>query len=131
MKSRFSATWVFLTFVWRRFLRWNRLIRGKSSFEKSPWKLLSLGNLSVMKNLVFLVFTISMGLIIKRSMKTFWNTKYWSQKPISFILEQFLVDTGYPTGAPLYARFFWKRRRYQKTEESTGTTIINKILWEF
>ena len=36
-----------------------------------------------------------MGLIIKRSMKAFWNTKDWPQKPISFVSEQFLLETGF------------------------------------
>ena len=40
---------------------------------------------------LFVIFglTISTGLIIKTSMKTFW-----SQKPNRFVLEQFLLETG-------------------------------------
>ena len=57
------------------------------------------------ERLVFLGLKISMGLIIKKSMKAFWNTKDWSQNPAtSFVLEQFLQQTGYrPTDAPLCA----------------------------
>ena len=51
-----------------------------------------------------------MELIIKRNMKTFWNTKDWSQKPNSFVLEQFLLETSYPTDGPLCSIF-------QKTKE--------------
>ena len=47
--------------------------------------------------LVFLGLAINMDLIIKRSMKAFWNTKDLSQKPAtSFVLEHFLLETGYP-----------------------------------
>ena len=59
--------------------------------------------------LVFLGITISMELIIKKSMKVFWNTKDWSQKPTSFVLQQFLLEsiseTSYPNDATLNAVF--------------------------
>ena len=51
-----------------------------------------------------------MDLIIKRTMKAFWNTKDWSQKLTSFVLEQFLLETSYPTDGPLCSIF-------QKTNE--------------
>ena len=38
------------------------------------------------KLLVLLGLTISMVLIIKRSMKIFWNTKDWPQEPTSYIV---------------------------------------------
>ena len=48
--------------------------------------------------------------IIKRTMNAFWNVKDWSQKPTSFVLEQFLLETSYPTDGPLCSIF-------QKTKE--------------
>ena len=41
-----------------------------------------------------------MELKIKKSMKAFWSTKDWSQKPTSFLLDQFSLEAGYPTDAP-------------------------------
>ena len=54
-----------------------------------------------------------MGLIIKRSMKAFWNTKDWSQNPTSFVLEQFLLETDYPPtdDAPRYMLDFTENER--------------------
>ena len=36
-----------------------------------------------------------MGLIIKRNTKAFLTTKDWCQNPTSFVLEQFLLETGF------------------------------------
>ena len=36
-----------------------------------------------------------MGLIIKRNTKAFLTPKDWCQNPTSFVLEQFLLETGF------------------------------------
>ena len=47
------------------------------------------------KLLVLLGLTISMVLIIKRSMKIFWNTKDWPQEPTSYIVwSSFYIRVG-------------------------------------
>ena len=59
------------------------------------------------KTLSIFWLTVSMRLLIKRSMKLSEILK----KPCSFVLEQFISGIGYSTDAPLYAQFSRKRRR--------------------
>ena len=61
--------------------------------------------------IVFFGQTISMGLIIKGSMKASEILKVGLREATRFVLEQFLVETGYPTDAPIYVRFSRKPRR--------------------
>ena len=59
----------------------------------------------------FNIFCIK--IIINRSMKAFWSTKDWSQKPTSFVLEEFLLETSFPPtdDALLHARFSRKQKK--------------------
>ena len=62
-----------------------------------------------------------MGLIIKGSMKAFWNTKDWSQAHQLCFLEQFLLETGYylpcPTDAPSMLDFPENERDSRKLKK--------------
>ena len=124
--GRFSATWVFLVFIWwivlrcidsaaTNFLERKTISKGHpgncSRFHK--WK-----PTSREKRLAFSSLAISMGLIIKSSMKALWNIKDRYQK------HRGLRSTFYRwqvTDAPLYVWFSRKCRRQQKTGESKGT----------